>query len=705
MSQKREQELRERLEQIIASEFAELDLVKVALVLESMTTDFERRAREAVAQRKSSPSRPGTQAVTSRGVDDARQRSLSSFSSEPSDAGLPEISVVAEDEVQVANLLHQVVEIGALMIQVDEPLKLNEMVTLMIEYSPLQFSIQITGRVVNISARGTAIEVMTLEREDRVALEQLYDDYRHLVAGQSGAPTKPRPRVAPEPASSTKRTGSRVSVKRTGEHSLSSRLGSTINEPRMTVRRQVSLTQPDQALLQTSTEQAESSAKSSSSGAGSEFYGPEREWVVPAGDPDRIEELAGDRIFDILLQLSGHAFSGILELVAPSKTDGDKPDGWQLFFDSGFLADAIRSPRNARVELGHMLLLAKRADKTQLSMAAAHADEHDITLSRSLIELDLLAPETLRHAIAGRLTFLLRLLCNTTEGVVKIYDQRSLPAGFLPGPPLRVHVAVERTIFQLVYEKLRQLGKVERDAQTQAELDTYPEVIREEDERIERALEESELLLMVRKLANGRRRLREVITESTLSNPETFALLFTLHRMGLLRFDRSLHHTVVRERYRENVTVKYLSVHKASYFEVLNVHWSSYDEVVERAYKELIEQFDPSTVPQNLEQEVHTRVQEICERIESAYQVLHRREHRHAYRLRIMPEYKLAHAVPLFLKQAELAERRQQWEDAIDGLRRVLEIEPRHKEATARLKHVELLKDGGLGDDSSSSVL
>ena len=194
------------------------------------------------------------------------------------------------------------------------------------------------------------------------------------------------------------------------------------------------------------------------------------------------------------------------------------------------------------------------------------------------------------------------------------------------------------------------------------------------------------------RVLNGRRRLREVFTESPLPGADTFAVVFALHRMGLVRFDRSLHHTVVRERFRENVTVKYLSVHKASYFEVLNVHWSSYDEGVKRAYDDLIVQFDPHAVPDNMEPEVRQRVREIRERVEAAYQVLATRPSRHAYRTRIMPEYKLAHAVPLFLKQCELAEKRGQLDDALDSLRRALEIAPENPQAASWRTRLERLQ-------------
>jgi lipopolysaccharide biosynthesis regulator YciM len=106
-----------------------------------------------------------------------------------------------------------------------------------------------------------------------------------------------------------------------------------------------------------------------------------------------------------------------------------------------------------------------------------------------------------------------------------------------------------------------------------------------------------------------------------------------------------------------------------------------------------------------MEEEVRQRVVEIRDRVESAYQVLARREHRHAYRMRIMPEYKLAHAIPLFLKQSELAEKREQWGDAADSLRRVLEIDPDHRDAKRRLDMVLKRSGDGLGEESSSAPL
>lgn len=726
VAQKKEHALQVRIKNLIEKDFSDISLSSVVLILEELTAEYEHRARK-------NSSRSSVAESSSPGKSEPEQHAaMGLFHSEStSSPDFPEIGVSAENDAQLAQLLNQIVNIGALMLQVDEPLQLNEQVSLVVEYGPSDFSMIVLGRVVNISPRGTALEITKLSRDDRAALEQMYRHYQHHLEPASSAPveqessnTMPLPSHRAPASASQEHEPLTPNMRRTApvtkdqaldllqKHSAQdihqtvpvepqkvgtgtaeggpfSRMRSTINDQRLTMRRQVALIEPDEKVITSSNLAEEEELARPTGSMTEEFYGPERRWFELDQDPDRVEELVGDRVMDILLQLSGHHFTGIVEL-EHSTEDREKAIQWRLSFDSGFLVEAVRQPRLARMELGHMLLLANRVDKLHLSMAAAHAEDQGNSLGQSLLDLELVTPTVLRHAIAGRLTFLLRLLCNTEAGTIRIFEDQKLPPGFLPVPTLRVHVAIERTIFQLIYESLRQLSSNERKTLSSVELDTYPETLSEEYERIERALgEDTNLLSTTAKLAHGRRRLREVFTESVLSSADTFAVIFALHRMGLLRFDRSLHHTVVRERFRENVTVKYLSVHKASYFEVLNVHWSSYDEVVQRAYDELLIQFDPKKVPEGLEKEVHERVHEIRERVKSAYQVLAKREHRHTYRSRIMPEYKLAHAIPLFLKQSELAERRQQWDEARDSVQRVIELEPQNAAAAERIQQID----------------
>lgn len=617
-------------------------------------------------------------------------------------ADLPSVDITADTPGRVNGILHQVLQVGAILVELDPKPALNELVAVRLDFPDAHLTVETEGRVVHQSPRGTAIEVSGLTKEDRLALQAIQVDSTQDVHGDGEVPgdqkeEPPEPPTMPSVGDSFLEPGVIPPVQEAPDPNrsfapFSSRRGARRRMVSTTQRRRVDLPTPDMNVAQSTLRGRKPGGRTR------EFYGPPPEWLEPKEDADRIEELASERVIDILLQLSENGFTGILEY-----DDGGGAEEEQYVFDSGYVVERACKPRVAEEEMGPMLQAADRITKRQLAMAAAHADELGLTVARSLMDLDILSPDELRHAIAGRLTFLLREFCNQTVGNVRIFDSRALPAGFLPQPPLRVHVAVERVVYDRLYRELSQMSTEEREKKMVSELDAYPEIIGHERDRLERAVTQPDQRRLVERVITGRKRLREALTESALSPAETFAVVFSLHRMGLVRFDRSLHATVVRERMRENVTVKYLSVHKASYFEVLNVHWSSYSEVIEKAYRELLEQFDPVKVPDQLEDEVHQRVREITERVEAAYAALAKRKTRHAYRTRIMPEYKLAHAIPLFLKQSELADRRAQWEEARDAIRRVLEIDPEHKEAQRRLDRFNQILDGTLSPDPSQT--
>jgi hypothetical protein len=740
--------LRDRLRAVISTEFEDLTPSDVADVLATLTQELRRQtpSRRAPPSEETSPAGKQAEPASPRGG--SWTESLTSRLSKPAiptkasrNGGLRQVVLCADDPVDVAGLLHQALEVGALLIRFKDPPPLNELVNIDLELPGSQFSVETQGRVVHGSPTGTAVEVSQLSREDRAALEAIYQDHRQYLQdssapegvepsddsfadteGADGASQVSQSSVAvdvPRADSSSEEISTRTleghpklriqgqasssaadtegqepnDFRRNKRPSTSVVLGALSPQSRrgdFAMRREVELTDPDLRVV-SSTQRA----LRDDPWAG-KVFGPEASWIEPAADPDRVETLADERIVDVFLQLSGSGFTGLMTI------EGDDW-GRQVYFDGGLIVEMIRAPRVPHEELGPMLHMADRIDDQQLGMAAAHADENATTFERSLLELEILDHDRIRHAIAGRLTYLLRTACDVKSGQVQVYSSDSLPAGYLPAPPLRVHVPVERIIFKRLFERLKLLEADERDALVDDHLDAYPEVAPAERDRLERAVLSDNHAGLLDRIISGRRRLREVFTESSLSPPETFAVIYGLHRMGVLRFDTSLHQTIVRERFRENVTVKYLSVHKASYFEVLNVHWSSYDEVVKKAYGELIGQFDPEAVPEAMEKEVHTRVGEIRDRIESAYQVLSEREQRHAYRKRIMPEYKLAHAIPLFMKQAELAERRSQWSEALDSIRRVLEIEPGNDKAEIRYSRVLEMKQGRVSTNPAES--
>jgi hypothetical protein len=648
--------LKDRIRSLLAKEFEELPPDAVAGILSNMASELAQMSEAGIAT-----------------VSEALEISEAPIDIRFRDGA---IQVTILGDAEISDTLNQILNVGALLLPVNPQPALNATISLRLTIPSQHLECVCPGRVVHVSATGVAIELSQMSREDRASFESLWPRFQSV--SKSPEPSVGQTMQSPRPVMSS-----------------SDSVVLPHNMPRSTpLRRRFDLTDPDVKVL-TSTQFGIKALSNTR-----EFYGPESNWLMANGEPERVEVLAEDRVADIFLQLSEHGTTGLIEI---NTLSGSGPLKRQVLIDSGFVVEVSRQPRSADEELGLMLLRADRITRQQLAMSAAHAEENENSLERSLLDLQILDPDRIRHAIAGRLTFLLSEILNSRSGELRIYESNNLPAGFLPSPPLRVHVAVERVLFQRLFEQLKTTPLKDRETLIQPLLDAYPEIAADDTERVDRALEEKEHIAVVENLLNGRRRLREVFTESNLPHADTFALVQALHRMGLLRFDRSLHQTVVRERFRENVTVKYLSVHKASYFEVLNVHWSAYDDAVNRAYEDLCIQFDPAQVPASLEPEVHKRVAEIRERVESAYQVLGNRETRHSYRKRIMPDYKLAHAIPLFLKQAELAEKRRQWNESADALKRVLEIEPINREARIKMDRIQAILENRLSPDAADS--
>lgn len=773
--------LRDRLRAYVRQQFGDLPTAELAAALSDCAEEF--RDEATTASHPAGPS--GSTLSTFSSVRSEAPRTTLSLSGAitPAQSTLntknPYIILRAANRDEVAVLLHQAIQVGAIVLNLDESVALNDLINIELTLVDAQFSIRTQGKVVHISPAGTAVEVSRIDREDRIALQGILGDHQEAVtrlrnarggAGQADASSSESGRrgrgatvssgrmtaalrqqtlhaslpnrgeameageahdAEEESSVANSAPAQGAALDRSSRSAKGAALANSIfsrhKRPSSSVtlgalnrfdgpqdftsRREVELIDPDMRVLTSTARRIGAALKPSDtqplgslSSLGDEgspeesstLFGPELPWIIPAGSPARVEELTGERVVDVMLQLSGSGFSGLVETV------GSGIDR-QIYFDGGLVVEIRRRPRFSHEELGPMLHMADHIDAQQLAMAAAYAEENQTIFERSLLELELLDQDSIRHAIAGRLTFLLRAICELDSGQIRVFDNQSMPAGYLPAPPLRVHVPVERIIYKRLFERLKKFDAVQRGAMVSEHLDAYPEVAPDGYERLERVVLSPEHTRLVERILGERRRLREVFTESSLSPSETAAVVHALHRMGVLRFDTSLHKTIVRERYRENVTVKYLSVHKASYFEVLNVHWSSYDEMIDKAYKELSDQFDPAAVPDSMEAEVVGRVREIHERVERAYQTLADHENRQAYRKRIMPAYKLSHAIPLFLKQSELAERRTEWAEAIDSLRRVLEIDPGNEKAGLHLARIQQMQASNISPDPTES--
>ncbi len=402
-------------------------------------------------------------------------------------------------------------------------------------------------------------------------------------------------------------------------------------------------------------------------------------WFEP-NDISPVEQCEGSDIEELLLTLSERAFSGIAQHARGERTD-------QILFEEGFIFEVLTRPSRDEEQLGTMLRLGEQISGRDLERARERADQHDRTLRAVLWKLEILEREHIRQAATSRLTYLLHQLCDVSGGRTELYQPsfENLDAS-LPPSELRAHVAPEQVVFRRRFERFSQLEPEEWEAMIDMYGGTYPRRVEGTSGRLERSFSEPSHRELGEHFIDGRHRFEQIITHSPLPPGETIAVLSALRSMELVDFRTTAMPELEAERFGEIVETKHLSVHKASYFEVLNIHWSSYNEVTDAAFETLRNRYDTERLPDEVPLDILQKAGEIADRVEKAYEVLKYRETRHKYRQKIMPDYKLEHALPLLLRKAELAHQRGQLELARDALRRVLELEPNHVEATSRLE-------------------
>ncbi len=633
------EQLVERLKDVIGSEFDELSPSQVTSALGELATEMSETPDRGEIEEVSfdEVDRPKSEEAT---FLDAFSSTISPFDLDRGGA-VPLVTISAHTGEELSRICGQVLEVRALWLEMQDPPQLNQALEVLIDLPEHGFELALPGRVVHRVGDRTAVDLSEIDSDDLESLREIADRQDQLEEARR------EPQVEGVEGEAG-RSNLGVSESWDGAANSSLALSRT---------------------FETVTEEE------------SYWYGPRSRWL----EPDEIGAGAAVRRSvdpeELLIEISERGASGLLEFAAEERQ-------YQVHFDEGHVVRIVGRPHNTREELGPMLRVADHVSEDDLGRASSHAIKQDLSLARALHDLEILSGEAIRQAVAGRLTYLLRNVCDLGEGTAQFTPHEDLDAFKLPAPEVRVHVPVEAVIFRRRLDRYHQLQPGKRDELIERDRSRYPTIAEGAEGRIQRGFADDAHREMVRRLVDGEHRLADLIAESFLPPSETFSVLYTLRSMDLVRFVEDRGDAVVVPRFTDDIEIKHLSVHKASYFEVLNVHWSSYGEIVESAFEFQRNYFDPERQPDGLDAPSRKRLREIAERIDAAYKVLCDRESRHGYRQKIMPDYKLDHALPLLLDRAELASRRGREDLARDACLRVLELEPGYEEAKRRIREL-----------------
>ena len=125
------------------------------------------------------------------------------------------------------------------------------------------------------------------------------------------------------------------------------------------------------------------------------------------------------------------------------------------------------------------------------------------------------------------------------------------------------------------------------------------------------------------------------------------------------------------------------------HFAMLGVHWSAYQSLIDEAWAR--ERFFASEehYPATLSPADAKNREDVEEALDAAYRVLREPSSRRSYRDSVVDRMNLQSAVGLYWDKGDTGVMRSDLEAAVDFLQRVLELDPNHKGARAKLKQVE----------------
>lgn len=178
------------------------------------------------------------------------------------------------------------------------------------------------------------------------------------------------------------------------------------------------------------------------------------------------------------------------------------------------------------------------------------------------------------------------------------------------------------------------------------------------------------------------RSLSELSRITQFRRPQCLRLLWLLEQLNAL----ALGHQDAELPEHSRIRGLYKGLGNKTAFEILDLHWSAYDEVVTRAYETMRQRLE---VPPAVRQDLGEELAELEEAVDEAYELLSDRRQRKQLRDRLTDRLQRQGAIELYERKFDGQEIRGSLDEVEDTARRILELRPTHEGAQKRLHWVK----------------
>ena len=395
--------------------------------------------------------------------------------------------------------------------------------------------------------------------------------------------------------------------------------------------------------------------------------------VVTHEDPQFGGSLEQDALATFLIKAASRQEDG-LAIFTTSETT------YYIVIQVGCPVDIVVEPRNPEFHLGALLVQAGRLDWDKHKEAERLALENEMSYDTALVRLKHLTYQESLAAMQSRVVFVLGQMLQHTEGVFEYYFVGQFTKRFSTPP-----VSLGKIAFKYVFEQWQARSSEQLNAVIEpfellfVNKVTPPPVPLGEIQLSKRNKRFWDVVLAQKS------RVRAVPSVSNMGHQPTLALLLTLRDLGFLVFEHEEVADAGHIRGLALVKDKHKSIRHATHFEMLSVHWSAYEEIIEDAFKKRIEEFSLESFPEPIHDQIREQLDEIREAVKNAHDVLKDKKKRKTYREKIINSMQLHNGISLYYRKGDMAMLRRDVREANTSLLRVLELNPQHKPARAKL--------------------
>ncbi len=409
-------------------------------------------------------------------------------------------------------------------------------------------------------------------------------------------------------------------------------------------------------------------------------------FIESEGEPLARYNLEQTELATILLESSHRRGFSLLQIQHAAHT-------WQIACLHHQIIDIQHFPLREAESLNGLLLESRNLTGEQFDKALEYAQAHNIEPENALVPLGFLTETQFAQAHKARIMLLLQRLFERTAGHVALFGLTYPPAiQTLNTLHENAHVSIPVRVFHHVHARYQKLDKNLLLVAAQRFNNRTLSLNESLHLHIHALNLDEKLQAVAFSLKNSPqyppRTLTDLIQASPIAPSKIVALCLALDHVGLLH---------IRPRSQDTLDTQpglksppEIQPEQAptpeDHFTTLGLHWSAYDQEIQRAYHNLNQQFsanNPDTDPNHCP---------VLADINQAYEAIRNPAQRSRYRNTLVDSYTIETALTEFRRQAENAKLTRDIETAIDACCRIIELDPDDTNAREDLKTLRPLK-------------